>query len=379
LALERVDIFGMQLGKTALVVRSTQGKIKIDPIDSTLNGGRLHLEPTIITDTQNQTWLHLGPSSGLVDAVVNDEVSHRVLSFAAPVLDQATRVRGRVSLAVSDIFLPLDAGSEAAGKVDGDVLFDAVEFVPGPLADQLLAVFRQERRPLLALRDPVSVRIMGRRVYQEGLVIPVANVAAIGLEGWIDFDQNLNLNASFALVPPRRNIPILSDILTNTQIRVPITGTLQKPRLNGEAIKENFKKLGVNVIDDLISAGTGGLGRILQGGPQNPRPGRDFFPPFAGPDADQPPEHPPQRAGGDESRGAPQPSRGENANSGGGTDSTARSRRPPLVPGPVDGSLDVPASQPEPLTAEERRLAREERRLRRLEKRAERRMRRGLP
>ena len=97
--LEHVDIFGMRLGRTALVVRGEKGKVLIDPIDSTLNSGRLHLEPEVTRDKQGLAWIHLGSSSGLLDAVVNDEVSHRVLSFVAPVLDQATRVRGRVSLA----------------------------------------------------------------------------------------------------------------------------------------------------------------------------------------------------------------------------------------------------------------------------------------
>ena len=377
LAVEQVDIFGMQLGKTTLAVRNTQGKIKIDPIDSTLNGGRLHLEPAVVTDTENQMWLHLGPSSALLDAVVNDEVSHRVLSFAAPVLDQATRVRGRVSLAVSDAFLPLNTSSTAQAKIDGDVLFDAVEFMPGPLADQLLSVFRQEHRPLLVLRDPVSIRIVGRRVYQEGLVIPVGNVAAIGLEGWIDFDQNLNLTASFAMVPPRQNIPVLSDILANTQIRVPITGTFQKPRLNGEAIKENFKELGINVLDNLIGAGMGGLGRIIQGGPGRDRPERDFFPPFVAPHDDQPPT--PPRPWTSSPKEAAQPGTQDNANAGATTNSAPTGHRSGQTADSPAGNLDVPTPRLAPLTPEERQLAREERRLRRLEKRAERRMRRGLP
>ena len=47
-----------------------------------------------MTDKNGQKWVHLDKSSALLDAVVNDEVSHRVLMFVAPVLDQATRVRG---------------------------------------------------------------------------------------------------------------------------------------------------------------------------------------------------------------------------------------------------------------------------------------------
>ena len=258
----------MRLGRTALVVRAKGGKVSIDPIDSTLNSGRLHLEPEVTQDKQGLAWIHLGSTSGLLDAVVNDEVSHRVLSFVAPVLDQATRVRGRVSLALNDAYFPLGAGPEVQPKIDGDVLFDAVEFMPGPLADKLIGIFRQERRPLLVLRDPVSIRIVGRTIYQEGLIIPLGNVAAIGIDGTVDFDQNLNLVASFAMAPPRKEIPVLSEILENTQLQVPITGTLKNPRINSDAIAERFKNMGVNMLDTVIGAGVNGLGRILEGGPE---------------------------------------------------------------------------------------------------------------
>ena len=75
------------------------------------------------------------------------------------------------------------------------MLFDDVRFMPGPLADELLSVFQRERRPLAVLRDPIAVRIAGRKVYQEGLVIPVGNIASIGVNGSVDFDQNLDLVA----------------------------------------------------------------------------------------------------------------------------------------------------------------------------------------
>jgi translocation and assembly module TamB len=371
--LDQVDVFGMRLERTAVVLRLQDGKARIDPIDSTLNAGRLHLEPDVITDKQGQTWLHLGASSGLLDAVVNDEVSHRVLMFVAPVLDQATRVRGRVSLSLNEAFLPISAGPDAQAKIDGDVLFDSVEFMPGPLAEQIMGVFRQEQRPLLVLRDPVSIRVVGRKIYQEGLVIPLGNVAAIGIEGWVDFDQNLNLVASFAMAPPRRNIPVLSDILQNTQIQVPITGTFKKPRIDGEAIKERFKDLGVNILDNLIgagvNAGVNGLGRILQGGPGRNGPPRDFFPPLAPPGDDRP-VSPPPRPGAPEPREVPP---------GGGGATAPDSRRNPPVPENPDDELDQPKARPGQLTPEQRQMQREERRLQRLEKRAERRLRRGLP
>jgi translocation and assembly module TamB len=365
LALEQVDVFGMRLGQTVLTVRARDGKVLIDPIAGTLNSGRLHLEPEVVSDKQGKTWLHMGPSSGLLDAVVNDEASHRVLSFAAPVLDQATRVRGRVSIALSDAYVPLAQGPDVQARIDGDVLFDAVEFMPGPLAEQILGVFRQERRPLLVLRDPVSVRILGRKIYQEGLILPLGNVAAIGIEGWIDFDQNIDLVASFAAVPPQRNIPVLSDILANTQIQVPITGTLRKPKINGGAVGERFKEMGTNILDTLIGVGANGLNRVFRGGPPGRQPRRDFFPPFVPPGGDEipPPPVPGAAPRDDDARQA----RGEQPRQG---------REP--APDKPDDAVDRPPSRPGQLTPEDRQMLREERRQRRLEKRAERRLRRGL-
>ena len=90
----------------------------------------------------NSSWLKLSSETRLEGAVINDEVSHRVLSFVAPVLDGATRVQGRVSFELAEAVFPIVGAPEAPYLVQGKVLFDDVRFMPGELADQLLGVFR---------------------------------------------------------------------------------------------------------------------------------------------------------------------------------------------------------------------------------------------
>ena len=172
--------------------------------------------------------------------------------------------------------------------------------MPGPLAEQILGVFRQEQQPLLVLRDPVSVRIVGRKIYQEGLVIPLGNVAAIGIEGWVDFDQNLNLVASFAMVPPRRNIPVLSDILENAQIQLPITGTFKKPKTRRRSHQGPIQGPWCEHAGQCDRSGGQRPGSHLAGRARAvPPPRRDFFPPFVTPDNEQtaPPPPAPGSAG----------------------------------------------------------------------------------
>ena len=266
--LDALDIYGMRLGATALVVRAEGGRVSFDPIEATLNEGRLHVEPQWVQDRDGSFRLKLGPSTTLENAVVNDEVSHRVLSFAAPVLDGATRVQGRVSLKQVDAEFPLFAADGAHARVEGDVLFDELRFMPGPLADELLSLLpnADQDRPLLVLRDPVSLRIAEGKVHQQGLKFPLGAVGAVALEGSVDFHKNLDLVAKFTFNPPRAaDKPLLATILKTARLELPITGTLKEPRIDAQAFQERLKSAGSDLLENSVGVGAEGLMRVLQG------------------------------------------------------------------------------------------------------------------
>ena len=264
--LDALDVFGMRLGATALVLRADSGRLTVDPIDTRLNDGILHLEPEWVREPKGSLRLKLGPASTLENAVINDEVSHRVLSYVAPVLDGATRVQGRVSVKRVDAEFPLFAATAAPMRVEGDVLFDDVRFLPGPLADDLMSLFpnADATRPLLVLRDPISFRVAEGKVHQRGLTIPLAKVGSAALEGSVDFQKNLDLVARFRLNPPGPDKPLLATILRTARFELPIRGTLDDPRIDVEGMKERLKSMGSDLLDNSLVAGAGGLLRFLE-------------------------------------------------------------------------------------------------------------------
>ena len=264
--IDSLDIFGMRLHETPIVLRTHEGRLVVDPIDSKLNGGILHADPELVQMKDGSTWLEFSSETRLEGAVINDEVSHRVLSFVAPVLDGATRVQGRVSFDLADAAFPLAGAPADLTSARGKLLFDDVRFMPGQLADQLLSVFRLESKPLVELRDPVSVRIAGRKVYQNGLLIPVGNVASIALDGSVDFDRNLDMVVRFSLNPLRSRVPVLSPLVETARFELPIRGTLAKPKIDGEALKERWKSFG-NLLQGSMEAGMNGLQQLFQGLP----------------------------------------------------------------------------------------------------------------
>lgn len=258
LSLDGADIYGLKFGPTAIIARyhgqSDGIGVTLDPIDVEVNEGRLHLEPGVESVEQGGINLRLGKGSALSDVVINQEVSHRVLSFVAPVLDNATRVRGRFSVDLDDAVFPLlgDDDLQVVGKVE----FLDVEFLPGSFLDPILGLINRNDRPLVRLDEPVSWSILDRRVYQRGLAVPVGKLTRIGLEGWVDFDRNLNLTASVPVVPTAlTNAPLIGGVIGDASIKVPIRGTLDTPKVDGDVFAAGMKDLGKTVLERSVTKG----------------------------------------------------------------------------------------------------------------------------
>jgi translocation and assembly module TamB len=127
--------------------------------------------------------------------------------------------------------------------VEGAVVFQDVEFAPGPLAGEILGAIG--RRDLsLKLDQPVTLTIADGRINQRGMSIPVGDFTRVELSGWVDFDRKLGLVATVPVTPAMLgNNPLLSDIASGTKVRLPIGGTLDKPEIDREAFSTNLQEL----------------------------------------------------------------------------------------------------------------------------------------
>ena len=65
--------------------------------------------------------------------------------------------------------------------------------------------------------------------------------------------------ARFRVNPPRADRPVLAALLNNARFELPITGTLDDPRIDEEALKERLKSLGSDMLGNSIGAGADGI------------------------------------------------------------------------------------------------------------------------
>jgi translocation and assembly module TamB len=260
LPIAHADLYGMELGATRFAGRWTGSLVTVEPIQTTLNGGRLMLRPEVDLEAEGGPVVRLGAGAAIRDARINDEVSRRVLSYVAPVLNQATQVNGTVSADLSSAVFPLVRAVGRKATVEGLVVFDDVTFGAGPLSRELLSLVIRDPGKLeqarLVIDQPVRLAIAEGRIEQHGLGLAVGNLARIELDGWVDFERNLALEASIPLNPELfPKVPLLNGVVRATRFRIPIGGTLDQPRVDGTAMKEGLSKLGQDVLQETAARG----------------------------------------------------------------------------------------------------------------------------
>lgn len=253
--------FGMKVGPTPVVVRCGGGRLIIDPIATTLNGGRVDLRPELAIDDPAGLTLRLAAGSGVTDAEINDEVSLRVLSYVAPILHEATRVQGHLSAVADRAEFPIGGAEGRSARVDGRITFREVTYGPGPLVQQLITLVGKGAVPALRLDETIEVSVADGRVTQKGLAVSVTDEIRIALDGTVGFDGSLALRAGVpvtaAMLGGDRSM--LGEIVGGTRVGVPIGGTLSRPRLDRSAMQAGLRDAGRSMLKRGAQAGAAQL------------------------------------------------------------------------------------------------------------------------
>jgi translocation and assembly module TamB len=252
LAIDRFEAvaFGLRVAPTPVVVRCGNRQVTIAPIETSINGGRTVLRPEVAFDPAPGTVaLRLAPGSAIEGAAINDEVSRGLLAYIAPVLRDATSVKGKVSVSVDRAEFPIVSNDQGSTTLVGKVVFDNVEFDAGPFTSELLTLAGKGGPQALRLHQPIQLAIANGRVNESGLMVPLGRDARIELEGSIGFDQTLAMRARMPVTPAMLGRQRgLDQVLEGLRIGVPIGGTLSHPTLDNKAFRVGLREVGKSLL-----------------------------------------------------------------------------------------------------------------------------------
>jgi translocation and assembly module TamB len=232
----------------------------VDPIQTTLNNGKVTLLPGLDVDPARGVAVTLAPGSAIEGAEIDDEVSKRVLTYVAPVLDRATHVHGKIDMTIERGEFPVVAPDNRRMTLTGRLVFQDVVFAPGPFATEVLTLTGQPDSPGLKLQQPVQLAVADGRVNQTGLEIPIKKGASVKIDGSVGFDETLALRASVPLTKGMLGARSgLDDLVGDRRVVVPIGGTVTRPTVDRHALQVALRELSKSLVTKEFSRGAADL------------------------------------------------------------------------------------------------------------------------
>ena len=247
---------GIQLGEMDLDVKWLDGVLAVAPIDTTINDGRLHIEPLIeMTADAKPARIKLGAKTTLTRMSLDQLTSQNYMVYPAPALASATRVNGFISAKISDGVIPL-ADKSIPLSLKGNMAFDDVQFGPGPWLLNLTQSVGLPPPPTFSLDQPIQFEIQGDRVIQHGLSIPIGQLTRLDFSGSVTFKKELDLIVEVPVTPTLlQNVPLFQSFLGQEQFKIPIRGTLDKPEVDKTAFDATMKDLGEKLKNRAVDTG----------------------------------------------------------------------------------------------------------------------------
>jgi len=247
-AWDRAQILGVDIGNTIVRSQLSGSKLAFHVDSPEVSGGRVKMDSNLLLGGDSLEW-QIAPGRIVDQVAITPEICQTWLSYVAPIVADATRVEGKLSVQVQSGQFPLE--NPLAGQSHGFVEVHGAEVRSGPLAQAYVDLARnieslvrktsfkpgQESARLLSMPpQKIDYQVAQDRVFHQGLIVQSGDVQMV-TSGWVAADQSMQLVAAVPIQDSWVQVaPWLAPMRGKT-LSVPIRGTLNQPELDSEVLK----------------------------------------------------------------------------------------------------------------------------------------------
>jgi hypothetical protein len=255
---DQLNLYGFVVPQGALDAGLDQGYLRTSTLEVPVGGGKVRLAPTVRVGPDPME-VRLDPGLLADHVTITREMANQRLQYVMPIMAGVAQVGGRFSIALDEFRVPLD--NPAAGSIGGKLTVHDVDVGPGFLTQELATLVNVPASVSLTRESTVDFKMIEGRIYHQNLefAFPNVTVRTMGSVGVVD--QSLSLMAEVP-IPSHLlgNTPVAQAALAGQVVRVPISGTLQKPALDREGFRQATAQF-------LQAAAAGALQQALGGQP----------------------------------------------------------------------------------------------------------------
>lgn len=277
LAWTSAEVQGFKIGPGQIETEMADGIATARMLQVPLAEGTLRLAPRLVMNRSPMV-LQLASGSGAENVRITKDMCQSWMKYVAPLVADATAAEGTFTVTLEGASVPLDAPRSA--DVKGKLIVHQAQIGPGPLAQELLLVANQivalaEGKPLAAVGSgagnwlnlpdqEIDFQLVDNRVHHQGLEMRVKDVV-IRTRGSVGFDQSLSMVAEIPVRDEWLGSSRYLATLKGQSLRVPIQGTLSKPRLERSALEQMTRQAVTGAASQLIEQEINkGIGRGLE-------------------------------------------------------------------------------------------------------------------
>ena len=253
LYVERLSLYGVTVGKLDIPFTASNGIARV-AFDTTVNDGKVMVDVTLDA-TGEVAVVRMPDNSAVLQGVkINSEIVDKILSKIHPVFKGCVISAGRMSLDMKRLMVPLDDVMKNT-ELEGEVALKSLEIGPDGLLKNVMVLAGQNADNIVPGDQSFIFECKDGRITPEPLKMKSGNVELV-FSGSVGLDQSLKYNVE---IPVTRGM-VGGDVyqyLEGVTIKIPIGGTVSKPKLDQEAfrkalgglIKDAAKKAAAKVIE----------------------------------------------------------------------------------------------------------------------------------
>jgi len=241
---------GFDLGPLDLAGHWKDEVCRVDPVQFPFQDGRVNVQPTVRL-VNGVPLLTIAPGRVLDQIKLTQQLCDGLLRYVDPLFNISGDFRGRLSLELDQFEMPLgDRGYEHA-TLSGRLIFDNVEFTPDRALAQVLAVAGLGPNPTIRTSQDIAIRLENGRVHHSGLMVPIGG-DKITLDGWVGLDHSLSVRLSLPVTESMVGDKRIAKLLRGQRIELPVTGTIEQPRIPDGALTQGVQRLVRTAVRDQL-------------------------------------------------------------------------------------------------------------------------------
>jgi len=235
LGFDRALYRGLDFGPTDLNAQFENGVLRIDPFSTTVSSGQITFAANA-DFTGDSTIIQIPQPISIQGVRINETLSREfrgLLAYLNPMFKDFIGLSGGLNFSAEKLVMPLDPERRNDIQIVGTFGMDNVRLRPAGLLAQVISLIGEPPQARTKIH-PTSFTVRDGLVRYDNMQVDIGSTP-VNFKGAIGLDRSLDMMLALPLGRKLR----IGDERIGTRIWVPLTGTIDKPKLDTAKLLED--------------------------------------------------------------------------------------------------------------------------------------------